>query len=398
MITYSRVIWLLALVSLLTDISSEMLYPVMPFYLKQIGFSMLVIGCLEGLAEALAGLSKGYFGQVSDLTGKRVSFIRGGYLLSALAKPLLAVSPWIFWVFGARLLDRLGKGLRTAPRDALLSSQATPQTQGQVFGLHRGMDTLGAVIGPVFALGFLLLWPGLYQGLFLLAFIPASLGVSLTFLLKDSPHRSLASQTKQVIPFWGYFSYWEKATPGYRRLVAPMLFFGLMNASDAFLLLRAQQLGWSENGVIALYIGYNLLYALAALPVGHLADQLGMRRLLQVGLLLFSAVYAGFAWNQQKEILWLLFAVYAIYAACNESLVKAWISKITPEHERGTALGFYVSLSSLMALLASVLAGVLWQMLSPVWPFAISASGALLVWVWMVWQGPHIPEQRVIQG
>ena len=151
----SRTVWILSLVSLFTDVASEMLYPVMPIYLKEIGFSILLIGILEGVAEATAGLSKSYFGKLSDVSGKRLPFVRLGYLLSALSKPMMAVFTFPWWIFFSRTLDRLGKGLRTAARDAMLSDEATPETKGRVFGLHRAMDTVGAVIGPAAALGFL---------------------------------------------------------------------------------------------------------------------------------------------------------------------------------------------------------------------------------------------------
>lgn len=151
----TRTIWILSLVSLFTDVASEMLYPVMPLYLKSIGFSVVLIGVLEGFAEAIAGLSKGYFGKMSDNTGRRLPFVQWGYLLSAVSKPMMAVFTFPFWIFTARTIDRIGKGIRSGARDAMLSDEATPQTKGRVFGFHRSMDTLGAVIGPLSALAFL---------------------------------------------------------------------------------------------------------------------------------------------------------------------------------------------------------------------------------------------------
>jgi len=159
---FSRVVITLSLVSFFTDIASEMLYPVMPIYLKSIGFTALLIGILEGIAEATAGLSKGYFGELSDRLGKRVIFIRWGYFLSALSKPTMAISKWPVWIFIVRTTDRMGKGLRTSARDALLSDESTPETRGKVFGFHRGMDTLGAAVGPAVALLLLWLYPGNY--------------------------------------------------------------------------------------------------------------------------------------------------------------------------------------------------------------------------------------------
>src|SRR5580765_3029673 len=162
----TRTVWVLSLVSLFTDIASEMLYPVMPMYLREIGFSMLLIGILEGVAEATAGLSKSYFGKLSDLSGRRVPFVRLGYLLSALSKPMMAVYAYPIWIFFARTMDRFGKGIRTGARDAILSDEAPPETKGSVFGFHRGMDTLGAVLGPASALIYLYYFPGSYKTLF----------------------------------------------------------------------------------------------------------------------------------------------------------------------------------------------------------------------------------------
>ena len=387
---FNRTVWLVAFISLLTDISSEMLYPIMPFYLQSIGFSALLIGLLEGLAEALAGLSKGTFGQLSDARGARVAFVRLGYGLSSLSKPLLALSPAIAWVFGARLLDRLGKGIRTSPRDALLSAQATPETKGRVFGLHRGMDTLGAALGPVAALAWLAWRPGDYRTLFLLAFAPALLGVALTFLLRDPP--AARPMVRPKVPLLGYLAYWKQASPAYRRLVGGLLAFTLCNSSDAFLLLRAREQGQPELWILGIYICYNLIYALASLPAGALADRFGMRRTLELGLLLFAAVYAGFAFGVNFIGLLTLFGLYALYAACSESIAKAWIAKITPAHETGTAIGLFVSLASLATLIASSLAGLLWQLGFPGLPFGVSALGALAVLGWFHFAAGQLPD------
>ena len=175
----TRTIWIISLVSLFTDIASEMLYPIMPVYLRSIGFSIFLIGILEGLAEAIAGLSKGYFGNLSDRKGVRMPFVKWGYFLSAISKPLLAAFIYPLWVFMARSLDRIGKGIRTSARDALLSQETTKENKGRVFGFHRGMDTVGAAIGPIVALIFLYFYPGQYRWLFIIAFLPGIIAISL---------------------------------------------------------------------------------------------------------------------------------------------------------------------------------------------------------------------------
>ncbi len=198
----TRTVWILSLVSLFTDIASEMLYPVMPVYLKEIGFSILLIGILEGVAEATAGLSKSYFGKLSDVSGKRLPFVRLGYLLSAISKPMMAVFIYPLWIFFSRTTDRIGKGLRTGARDAMLSDEATPQTKGRIFGLHRAMDTLGAVLGPSVALIYLYFHPGNYAMLFYIAFIPGVIAISFTFLIHEGKKNQNKIHFKICPPFF----------------------------------------------------------------------------------------------------------------------------------------------------------------------------------------------------
>ncbi|MBD0295118.1 MAG: MFS transporter, partial [Flavisolibacter sp.] len=181
----NRTVWVLSVVSLFADVASEMLYPIIPVYLQKIGFSVFLMGALEGLANFTSGISKGYFGKRSDETGLRLPFIKWGYFLSALSKPMMGLFTWPLWIFFARTTDRLGKGIRTAARDALLSQNATPETKGKVFGFHRSFDTLGATIGPIAALVFLSFYPEQYATLFYLAFLPGLLSVALVFLVKE---------------------------------------------------------------------------------------------------------------------------------------------------------------------------------------------------------------------
>ncbi|OGJ90669.1 MAG: ABC transporter permease [Candidatus Raymondbacteria bacterium RifOxyC12_full_50_8] len=366
----------LSLVSMFTDIASEMLYPIMPIFLKSIGFSVVLIGVLEGFAEAVAGLSKGYFGRLSDLSGKRVRFVRMGYLLSALSKPLLAAFTWPLWIFGARTLDRLGKGVRTASRDALLSDEATPETKGRVFGFHRSLDTLGAAIGPFLALGFLFYYPGQYSKLFLLAFVPGCLAVALTLLLREKPHEAAESSSRPKIG--DFITFWVKSSPTYKRLVSGLLFFALFNSSDAFLLLRMKQAGLNDTSVIGIYIFYNLIFALGAYPLGSLADKIGLKKVLVGGMGVFAVVYAGMAVNTTVFGFIGLLLFYGIYAAATEGVSKAWISNITDKKETATAIGTYTAFQSVCTLIASSLAGAIWYFFGPAATFMVSAIAAAL--------------------
>ena len=370
----TRAVWLLSLISLFTDLASEMLYPVMPLYLQSIGFSVFFIGLLEGVAEAVAGLSKGYFGQWSDRLGKRVPFVQAGYGLSALSKPLLAVLAVPAWVLLARTLDRLGKGLRTGARDALLADETTPADRGKVFGFHRSMDTLGAVFGPLAALAWLAVHPGEYRTLFLWAFVPGVLATLITLGLRE---RRREPSGRTIVPFWASFRYWGEAPAPYRRVVGGLLVFALFNSSDAFLLLLARQRGLSATEVIGLYILYNITYVLGAWPLGHLADRLGHRRLFAAGLVVFAGVYAGVALAHSGWAFAALFVLYGLYAAATEGVGKAWVSTLCAPADTGAALGTLSGLSSLAALVASTAAGLAWQWSGPGLTFGLAAGAAL---------------------
>ncbi len=374
----TRTILLLSLVSMLTDIASEMLYPVMPVYLQSIGFSALFIGILEGFAEAVAGFSKGYFGQLSDSKGRRLPFVHIGYGLSSLTKLMMGMFAFPLWIFGARTIDRLGKGIRTSARDALLSSETTPEHKGKVFGFHRGADTIGAAIGPVLALIFLAFYPNHYQTLFLLAFIPAALGVAATTIIREKPQEVRAFNTKRVGLF-SFLGYWKAAPSEFRHIVVGLLFFALMNSSDLFILLLIKHRGASDGDVIKAYILYNLIYAVAAFPIGILADKIGLRRMLIIGLALFAGVYGGLAVTIDYLLMCVLLALYGIYAAASEGVAKAWITNSVPKSETATALGFFSGMGSIIALLSSVLAGLLWSAFSPEVTFVVSAAGAVVV-------------------
>ena len=376
----NRTVWVLSLVSLAADVASEMLYPVIPVYLKEIGFSVLLIGILEGVAEFTAGLSKGYFGKRSDEKGLRLPFIKGGYFLSALSKPMMAVLTLPLWIFAARTIDRLGKGLRTAARDALLSQNATKETKARVFAFHRGMDTLGAVVGPLLALGFLALNPGNYTSLFYLAFVPGMIAVALVFLLKE---KRVPAATVGRGGFFSFFGYWKIAPSEYKRLVVGLLLFALFNSSDVFLLLKMREVTGSDTTTILAYVFYNLVYAAASYPLGGLADRFGLKNVFSAGLLLFAAVYTLFATAASTPLLFAAFFIYGIYAAATEGIAKAWITNLAHDANTATAVGFYTSFQSICALLASVVAGALWTGFGAGATFGVTAVAALSIFLYI---------------
>jgi MFS family permease len=375
----TKTIWILSLVSLFTDMASEMLYPVMPLFLKQIGYSALFIGLLEGFAEAAAGLSKSYFGKWSDASGKRLPFIQLGYGLSAISKPMLALLIHPLWIFSSRTIDRLGKGIRTGARDALLSDEATPATKATVFGFHKSMDTAGAVLGPSVALLYLYFYPEDYTKLFLLAFLPGVVATFFTLLIKEK--RQPFAQVKKSSPvnFFAFTAYWKNSSSNYKKLLPGLLVFALVNSSDVFLLLKMKENGLSDTLIIALYILYNLIYAISAYPLGKLADKLGYKKILIAGLFLFSLVYAGFSFATQLWMYVALLLLYGLYAAATEGIAKAWISNIAARQETATAIATYSGFQSLAALLASSIGGFLWYRFGSFTTFAVTALVTLAV-------------------
>lgn len=378
----SKTVRILSVVSLLTDIASEMLYPIMPIYLRTIGFSIVLIGILEGVAEATAGLSKGYFGKRSDTLGRRVPFVQIGYTFSAISKPMMAIFTYPVWIFFARTIDRFGKGIRTGARDAILSDEATPQAKGKVFGFHRSMDTLGAVIGPSLALLYLYYYPQDYKVLFFIAFIPGLFAVLATLYLRDK--KAVEHKTKTSISFFSFLKYWKVSPTEYRKVVTGLLIFTLFNSSDVFLLLQAKQSGLSDTMVIGVYIFYNLIYALFAFPVGIFADHVGLKTIFIIGLALFATVYLGMAVNTNRNFFFGLFFLYGIYAAATEGISKAWISNITDKKDTATAIGTFTGLQSICTMLASSLTGLIWYHFNASIAFITTATATLFVIVYFL--------------
>lgn len=378
----TRTIFLLSLVSLLNDISSEMLYPVMPLFLSQIGFSVLWMGVMEGAIELIAGLGKNYFGAWSDASGRRMPFIRLGYLISAFSKPMMALFTHPLWIFSARSTDRIGKGIRTAARDALLADESDTEHRGKVFGFHKAMDTLGATIGPLIALAVLHFYPEQYTLVFALAFIPALAAVSVTWLVRDKKHEAVV---KARPGFFAALGYWKRAPQAFRAVALPLWLFTLINSSDLFLLMKVKSSGMNDTDVITAYVFYNLVFAICSYPMGRIADRMGFRITLLSGMLLFACAYAVIALGTAPTHFAIGFFLYGLYAATSEGIMKAWISTLVARSETASAMGCFTGGQSILALAASSLTGLLWVQLGAT-PALLSTAIAAVVIIAMVWR------------
>lgn len=368
-----RQVIVLGMVSLFTDIASEMLYPVTPIFLTAVlGSSMVLVGVIEGIAEFIAALLKGYFGNLSDKIGKRSIFVTIGYGLSAISKPLPGIFQNIPVVFATRVTDRIGKGIRTAPRDALLGSYSNGNS-GAVFGFHRAMDTLGAAFGPVIAMILLNIYPENYQLIFIVAFVPSIIAVAFTLMVKD---RVVFTQDRIKK---NYFEFLKSSPKDYKKILMLLAAFSLVNSSDVFLILKSRDISESSKLAIFGYIFYNIVYAVSSYPLGNLSDILGKRNIFTGGLILFSLVYFGFAFIPDIYLLWILFALYGIYAASTEGISKAWISDIIPDERRGTAIGLATLITGICVMIGSFATGFLWDKFGSQIPFLISAIVSLLI-------------------
>ncbi len=368
-----RQVKILGFVSLFTDMASEMLYPVTPIFLTAVlGSSMAVVGLIEGLAEITAGFFKGYFGNLSDRIGKRSVFVRIGYSLSAITKPLPGIFPHISTVLFSRVTDRIGKGIRTAPRDALLAGYSE-NNSGAVFGFHRAMDTLGAALGPISALVLLHFFPDNYTLIFLVAFFPSVIAIGFTVPVKDKPVEVHHKEKKN------YKLFWSAAPAEYKKLIILFTLFSLVNSSDVFLILKSKDVSHSSTLAILGYIFYNFVYALASYPLGRFSDKYGKKNIFVTGLLIYSAVYLGFALTSHLTVVWILFAFYGIYAASTEGVARAWVSDMVPDKNRGTAIGLLTMLSGFAIMIGSFLAGILWDQLGSQAPFLFSAVVSFVI-------------------
>lgn len=364
---------MLGVVSLLTDASSEMIYPLLPLFLAgTLGVSATFIGLIEGVAESTASLVKLASGWWSDRLGRRKAITVAGYTLSACARPLVALAGAGWHVLAIRFADRVGKGVRSAPRDALLAASTPPSSWGKAFGFHRAMDHTGAIIGPLIATALLAWWLTDLRTLFALAAIPGVLAVAvLVFAVREDAPAERASAPLvrlSLAPF----------SPRFKAVLGAVTLFTLGNSSDAFLLLKAHAVGISAAWIPLLWILLHVTKAVSSTPAGALSDRIGRPRLILAGWLVYAAVYAGFALADATWQIWGLFAIYGLFFGLTEGVEKAYVADLAPTEHRGTAYGLYHAAVGLAAMPASLLMGVVWEQVSPGAAFGLGAGLALL--------------------
>lgn len=402
-------VWLLCFVSFFADISSEMMYPLLPlFVIGVLGANEIQLGAMEGAAVLLVSLMSAYAGIRSDRSASttgRTRWLHWGYGLPVFGKTLIAFATSWGWIFTGRMFDRFGKGLRGAPRDALIVDSVPSDQRGEAFGLHRALDTAGALVGVLIAA--FLLWyltgtpdqshiattPTLslhsFQQIFLVSAILGLASWGLTFLVRE-PHEKMDPDTDKVMlnqsvsvdPSKSMTSLERiRALPkSYWSVILMLIIFALANSSDTFLLLRVSELGFSPWAVVLAYAIYNIVYAALSYPIGLLSDRIGRWKLIAAGWLIYALVYAGFALLSQANHLavWGLLAIYGVYIALTDGVGKALVADVAPKNHRGTAMGIYYALTGIASLVSSVLTGWIWHQAGAATALLTSAAFALV--------------------
>jgi len=388
----SRNVVILGIVSLLNDAASEMIYPLLPAFLTSVlGAGPAALGAIEGVAESTASFLKLYSGYVSDRMKRRKNWIVAGYSLSNIIRPLIAVAGSWVQVLVLRFSDRVGKGLRTSPRDALIADSTPPESRGAAFGFHRALDHGGAIVGPLLATGLLVVFHNSIPAIFLLSFIPGTLAVLLLIVgLREQEVVRAGGDTKS----FNIRSAWNEMPGGFRRYLLIILLFTLGNSSDAFLLVKAQALGVPLALLPTLWVVLHAVKMAFSVPGGVLSDRMGRKAVIVAGWVVYALVYAGFAAAGEQWHVWALFTVYGIYFGLTEGVEKALVADLAPAHLRGSAFGLYHLAVGLGAFPASLLFGLLWQAAGPAAAFGMGALLALLAGLLLV----LLPVQRPAAG
>jgi len=376
-------VWVLGFVSLLMDVSSEMIHSLLPLFMVTVlGASALTVGVIEGIAESTALLVKVFSGVLSDYLGKRKGLAVFGYALGALTKPMFALATGIGMVLTARFLDRIGKGIRGAPRDALLADITPPAIRGAAFGLRQSLDTVGAFLGPLIGVGLMLLWANDFRAVFWVALIPGLLAVALLLFGVHEPKRTAVRQPINPISRANL----RRLNSTYWWVVGIGAVFTLARFSEAFLVLRAAQGGIAIALVPLVMVAMNVIYATSAYPFGKLSDRMSHTKLLAIGLMVLIAADLVLATNDHWTTVLAGVALWGVHLGITQGLLARMVADVTPADLRGTGYGFFNLMSGLAMLVASVLAGLLWDRLGAAFTFYAGAMFCIIAAIGLVWR------------
>jgi Arabinose efflux permease len=383
-----RNVWVAGWVSFFMDVSSEMVYPLIPLFLSStLGVSKSTVGLIEGLAEATASVLKLFSGAVSDRFGKNKLLMGLGYGISTASRPLLAMAGSWGMVLTSRMADRVGKGIRTAPRDAIIALSTSSDRLGSAFGFHRAMDTAGAVAGPALALLLLAIWPSDYRTVFWFSILPGIIAVLLIVFFISADGRAPITRAPFTLSLHGFDA-------GFVTFMVVIGLFSLGNSSNVFLILKAEQVGMSGGSISAAYLAFNAVYAVMSMPAGIVADRLGRRRIITVGFGIFACAYAGVALATVPWHMAGLFVLYGVYMGLTDGVQRAYLATLIPDHRKATGFGLYHMVVGLAILPASVVAGVLWDHIGPSAPFWFGAAMSTLAMAIFIYSGWGVQAKR----
>lgn len=370
-----RNIFFVGLTSFLTDTTTKMIYAVMPMFLLSLGATKTELSLIEGIAESTASVLKALSGWWSDKIGKNKPFMIVGYAFTALLSPVFAFTVSPLQVLVVRFTERVGKGIRTAPRDSLIAGSAGEDAKGKSFGFHKAMDNSGAVIGPLLAFGILALFPGDYRKVFIFAAIPGMIGLSTLILFVKEAKKEKSDLLGRI--------HYKDFSKKYYLFLGIVFIFTLGNSTDALLLVKASDIGFEAALIPLIYLLFNSVSVLFAIPAGMLSDKIGRERLIIFGYLLYSAIYYGFGRTDSKITVILLFALYGLYSATTDGIQKALVSDLIDKQRRGTGLGLYNCILGITLLPASVIAGLLYDKIDNSAPFYFGAAMSLIAAILM---------------
>ncbi|RCW43035.1 MFS transporter [Paenibacillus prosopidis] len=377
----SRNVIVLSIVSFFTDIATEMLYPIMPLYLSDIGYGIILIGLIEGITQLVAGVIKLASGVYSDHLQQRKGLVNIGYSISALAKPMMGLFPTYWAIFGFRLLDRFGKGVRNAPRDALLADVSTPVNRGRVFGFHRAADTLGATLGPLITLAIMYFYSENIPLIIGLTVIPGICAVVAGWFIKESKKKTdLPAAEKGGIKglYRRLTTHYRAASPNYKRILYLITLITLIKSTDIYLLLRARELGLSDLLIISAYVAYNLTGTLIIYYLGSLSDRIGFAKTFAIGALSLGATYMLLSQNELPLLLvFASFIIYAVFQSIYEGLTSAWMSLHIKQEERASGLGVMMAFQAVATLIGTLVIGLTWTGFGAKIVFAITGLQAV---------------------